>query len=80
MIQNTPILTQAEELRAPWNTKLLPVDISISMSIHTEIEVPKDFDESDIDRIKEITIDQIEIPIDIIGKSEWIIDDYSVIV
>lgn len=81
MKNNTPILTQSEEEKAPWNekTKIIEVTISQTLSRNAEIEVPLDFDKFNNEILEEMVRSQIELPSDAIQNDEWIVDDFCII-
>ena len=79
---NTPILTQSEEERAPWNdkTRIITVNISQCLSTTVDIEVPEDFDEEK-DSLKDIVREQIILPSELALKLSpdcWYVDDFCV--
>ena len=84
-MNNTPTLMQSEEKEAPWNekTKLVDVDISVSMSAHYQVEVPEDFDETDNIALEEVVKEQIYLPQDLIDdkilSDKWIVDEFCVL-
>ena len=80
---NTPILTQSEEERAPWNdkTKVITVNVSQCLSTTVDIEVPEDFDETDNNALTNIVYEQIVLPSELtIDHSPdcWYVDDVCV--
>ena len=80
---NTPILTQSEEERAPWNdkTKVITVNVSQCLSTTVDIEVPKDFDETDNTALTNIVYEQIVLPSELTldhSPDCWYVDDFCV--
>jgi len=80
---NTPILTQSEKERAPWNnkTKIITVNISQCLSTTVDIEIPEDFDENDERALESIVRDQIILPSEAIFKHSsdcWYVDEFCV--
>ena len=64
-------------------TKLIDVDISVSMSAHYQVEVPEDFDETDNIVLEEVVKKQIYLPQDLINDNilsdKWTIDEFCVL-
>lgn len=84
-MNNTPILTQSEEERAPWNqeTESINVTISQTLSADVTIQVPKGFDLDNIDALKDIVREQILLPYEIIDEHSsdfWGVDDFCVMI
>ena len=90
-MNNTPILMQSEEERAPWNdnpfegeeqkTRIITVNISQCLSTTVDIEVPEDFDETDNTALTTIVYEQIVLPSELtIDHSPdcWYVDDVCV--
>ena len=84
MTNNTPILTQTEEERAPWNqnTKTIEVNVSQCLSTIIDIEVPKDFEDYDNEELlKDFVRAQIILPSEVIldcSQDCWYVDDFCV--
>ena len=82
-MNNTPILMQSEEERAPWNdkTRIITVNISQCLSTTVDIKVPEDFDETDNTALTNIVYEQIVLPSELtIDHSPdcWYVDDVCV--
>lgn len=63
-------------------TKLITVDISVTMSSTQELEVPEDFNETDLNALEQEVIEQVFLPQDMLELAEyskqWTIDDFHV--
>lgn len=81
-MNNTPILMNSEEKRAPWNTKTIEVNISQCLSTTADIEVPEDFDDYDnMNKLSEFVREQIILPSELTLKHSqdcWYVDDFCV--
>ena len=80
---NTPILTQSEKERAPWNdkTKVITVNVSQCLSTTVDIEVPEDFDETDNIALLNTVYEQIVLPSELTldySPDCWYVDDFCV--
>lgn len=79
-MNNTPILMQSEEERAPWNqkkVKCIEVTISQTLSTTTTIEVPSDL-EYDSVVLEDYVREQILLPSDLKDLRSWYVDDFCV--
>ena len=83
-MNNTPILMDSEEKRAPWNDQYKTIEVTISQTLSSiqQITVPIDFDETDNVALESAVIEQIVLPSDCLeinGYLEWIEDDFCVL-
>ena len=84
-MNNTPTLMDSEEKVAPWNeeTKLIEVTVSQMLSSLVTIEVPKNFDIYDENRLKDVVREQIYLPSGVINEHSqdcWYVDDFCVMI
>ena len=84
-MNNTPTLMDSEEKVAPWNeeTKLIEVTVSQMLSSLVTIEVPKNFDIYDENRLKDVVREQIYLPSEVINEHSqdcWYVDDFCVMI
>ena len=82
---NTPILTQSEEERAPWNqkTKLIEVTVSQMLSSLVTIEVPENFDIFNKEALENVVREQIILPSELTLEHSpdcWYVDDFCVMI
>ena len=82
---NTPTLMDSEEKVAPWNeeTKLIEVTVSQMLSSLVTVEVPKNFDIYDENRLKDVVREQIYLPSEVINEHSqdcWYVDDFCVMI
>lgn len=82
---NTPTLMQSEEERAPFNeeTKLIEVTVSQMLSSLVTVEVPKNFDITDENALKEVVREQVYLPSEATlehCQDCWYVDDFCVMV
>ena len=80
---NTPVLTQSEEERAPWNdkTKVITVNVSQCLSTTVDIEVPENFDETDNTALLNTVYEQIILPSELTldhSPDCWYVDDVCI--
>lgn len=85
MMNNIPTLMQSEEKEAPWNqeTKLIEVTVSQMLSSLVTIEVPKNFDITNEESLKEIVREQIYLPSEAINEHSqdfWSVDDFCTMI
>lgn len=79
---NTPTLMQSEEKRAPWNNKMITVNVYQLLSTTVEIEVPGDFEDYDNkELLQDFVREQIILPSGILLKHSsdcWNVDEFCV--